>query len=149
MRKGSKEQFYSMPFLTEYVTKTPYKKISVEESVRQHLRLILISLPGQFRYDPTFGSTLNIQHFKLPDGKRGGKKMEDELKDLVKKNLKLLIERHEPRLILEDVIVNVQTPNPTKDNKLLKNGRIALEIKLNGRIEGEEAFLHSDLVPIL
>jgi phage baseplate assembly protein W len=147
--RGNKEQFYSMPFLAELATKSPYRKIGAEESVRENLRLILMSLPGQFRYDPTFGSTLNIQHFRLPDGKKGGKKFEDGLKDMVKKNLTLLIERHEPRLILEEVIVNVQTPNPAGNNQLLKNGRIALEIKLNGRIEGQLAFMHSDLVPIL
>jgi phage baseplate assembly protein W len=149
MKQQGKEKFYSIPFLAEFATNVPYRKISVEESVRQNLRMMLMSLPGQFRYDPTFGSTLNVQHFKLPDGSRGGKGFEDHLKTLIKDNLKMMVLRHEPRMILEDIIVNVHTPDPGKENKLIVSGRVALEIKLVGRIQGQQTFLHSELVPLL
>jgi predicted component of type VI protein secretion system len=146
------EKFYSIPFLSGQTDKTKYVKVDVETSVRQNLRLMVSTIPSQFRYDPTFGAELNLEHFRLPDLKqKGSKRLEDDIKDTLKKNLLYLISKHEPRLEIEDLLVNIfsqKEGNKTLLNKP-KGGKIIFEIKLLGRILGQEKFIYNDLIPLL
>jgi hypothetical protein len=145
------EKFYTIPFLPGQMDKSKFKKVDVETSVRQNLKLMVSTIPSQFRYDPTFGAELNLQHFRLPDVKqKGEKRLEDEIKDTLKKNLLYLIGKHEPRLIIEDLFVNIFTQR--EDKRLLvkhKEGKITFEIRLVGRILGQEQFIYNDLIPLL
>lgn len=145
-----KKIFYSLPFLPGKEAKDiNYKKDNVENSIRQHIRLILMTLPNQLRFEPKYGCELNAYHFKLPEKSKGDKKLEEEIKDKVQKNLKFLLARYEPRLKLSRAIVNVNVPLTDKDNKFLQGGRISLEISIAGRILGRKNFQHTETIPVL
>ncbi len=142
--------FYSIPFKALLRTKTPFQTVDVETSVRQHVKMIMLTMPNQVRFDPMYGGALNKHHFRLPDKRKGEKKLEDELKDKVKKNLDFALKRFEPRLKVKDIIVVVHLPKPDKDNPKLKKGRIALEINIKGSIPGSTPeFDYADLVSLL
>jgi predicted component of type VI protein secretion system len=144
------QMFYSMPFRALLATKSTYEKVDVETSVRQHIKMMLLTMPNQVRFDPAFGGALNKHHFRLPDKRKGEKKLEDELKDRVKKNLEMVVRKFEPRLQLKEVIVVVHIPKPDKDNPKNKSGKIALEITVRGKIKGLNTdFDHAELMPLL
>lgn len=142
--------YYSIPFKALQRTKAPFQTVDVETSVRQHVKMIMLTMPNKVRFEPLYGGALNKHHFRLPDKRRGEKKLEDELKDRTKKNLEFALKRFEPRLKVKDIIVIVHLPKPDRDNPHLKKGRIALEINVKGSIPGSTPeFDYAELVPLL
>ena len=144
-------QFYSLPFKTiGKAQQGTLKKVDLETSVRQNLKLLLSSMPGRFRYAPMFGSQLNKYHFRLPDKRKGDKKLEDEIKSIVQKNVDALIRKFEPRVELKEVIVSVKLPKADKPSEQQPKGggKIALEITVNGRLMDREDFDHLEIIPI-
>jgi phage baseplate assembly protein W len=144
-------RFYALPFKTaEKAKQGSLKQVDLETSVRQNLRLLLSSMPGRFRYAPMFGSQLNKFHFRLPDKRKGDKKLEDEIKSIVQKNVDALIRKFEPRVDLKEVIVTVRLPKADKSSEFQPKGggKIALEITINGRLMDRESFDHLEIVPI-
>ncbi len=139
-------QFYSLPFDTEKASGKKFRKTNAEESVRQHIRLILSTIPGSFRYSPVFGSWLNKQHFRLPDKRKGEKKLENELKENLQVNLRLLLEKFEPRLQLHDLEVKVKLSKPDEIEPGQKGGRIIFDLNLIGVINGRESFEHLESI---
>jgi phage baseplate assembly protein W len=144
-------RFYSLPFKAESKARQgSMKQVDLETSVRQNLRLLLSSMPGRFRYAPMFGSQLNKFHFRLPDKRKGDKKLEDEIKNIVQKNVDALIRKFEPRIELKEVIVSVRLPKADRpaEQQPKGGGKIALEITVNGRLMDREDFDHLEIVPI-
>lgn len=144
-------RFYSLPFKAENKAKQgTMKQVDLETSVRQNLKLLLSSMPGRFRYAPMFGSQLNKFHFRLPDKRKGDKKLEDEIKNKVQKNVEELIRKFEPRIELKEVIITVRLPKADKptEQQPKGGGKIALEITVNGRLMDREDFDHLEIVPI-
>lgn len=143
--------FYSIPFLVGEMSKKEYNTVQVEESIRQNIKLMVTTMPSQYRYDANYGSVLNINHFRLPKAqKKGEKKLEEEIREKLKKNLLSLIEKNEPRLILSDLNVIVHVPDskrPSFDKNI--NGKITFEIKIAGKILGQDDFIYNDLIPLL
>jgi phage baseplate assembly protein W len=144
-------RFYSLPFKAENKAKQDtMKKVDLETSVRQNLKLLLSTMPGRFRYAPMFGSQLNKYHFRLPDKRKGDKKLEDEIKSKVQKNVEELIKKFEPRIEVKEVIVVVRLPKADKplEQQPKGGGKIALEITVNGRLMDRDDFDHLEIIPI-
>ncbi|MCB0522689.1 MAG: GPW/gp25 family protein [Lewinellaceae bacterium] len=144
-----KKAFYSIPFKAESMTKPTYARVDLETSVRQHIKMMLMTIPNQVKFEPAYGGVLNKQHFRLPDKRKGDKKLEEELKDMVLKNIQYLIAAYEPRLKIKNVGVTVLLPKPDKPNPKIKSGRIALEINIDGLLLDHEDFRYTDLIPML
>ena len=138
--------FYSIPFSASEVIAGEFSRTGLAESVRQHIRLLLTSIPMRYRFAPIYGSWLNKHHFKLPDKRRGDKKLENELKENLQTNIRMLIGKFEPRLQLSEVEVNVILPKPDEIDPRHKGGRILFDINLIGIIDGEEDFEHRESV---
>lgn len=138
--------FYSLPFDTEQAGGKTFRKTNVEESVRQHIRLMLSTMPGSFRFSPVFGSWLNKHHYRLPDKRKGEKKLESELKENLLVNLRLLLEKFEPRLQLHDIEVKVKLFKSEEMEPGQKGGRILFDLNLIGVINGRDSFQHLESI---
>jgi len=130
--------YYSLPFTPKPHEESRFAKVDAETSVRQHIRLMLSTMPGSFRFDPVYGSLLNKHHFLLPDKRKGDKKLEQELKLKLQNNLKALIAKHEPRLIVDEIEVEV---NPGRNEN---DSRITFLINISGSINGRESFKQTE-----
>lgn len=139
-------QFYSLPFNTEQAGGKTFRKTNAEESVRQHIRLMLSTMPGSFRFSPVFGSWLNKHHYRLPDKRKGEKKLESELKENLLVNLRLLLEKFEPRLQLHDIEVKVKLFKSEEMEPGQKGGRILFDLNLIGVINGRDSFQHLESI---
>ncbi len=138
--------YYSLPFSPDLAGGKTFRKTNAEESVRQHIRLILASMPGSFRFSPLFGSWLNKHHYRLPDKRKGEKKLESELKDNLQGNLRLLLDRFEPRLQLHDIEVTVKLLKADEFGPVQKGGRIVFDLNLIGVINGRDSFQHLESI---
>ncbi len=139
-----------MPFKANQAPKLAYQKVDMETSIRQNIKMLLVTLPNQVRFAPDYGVVTNKFHFRLPDKRKGEKKLEDELRDRLKKNLEFLLAKYEPRLIVKEILITVHLPKPDKDNSKLKNGRIALEINVKGIVKSQgDDFDFADYMAIL
>lgn len=142
-----KSVFYSLPFRASDLSKPAFQKVSAEASVRQHVRLILLTLPNQVRFSPQYGGAINRYHFNLPDKRKGEKKLEDRLRDRLLKNLQYLLAQYEPRLAIRNITIQPIIPSTEKTNPRLKGGRIAFDIKIEGKILGITDFQHEEIIP--
>lgn len=114
--------------------------------MRQHIRLMLSTMPGSFRFSPVFGSWLNKHHYRLPDKRKGEKKLESELKENLLVNLRLLLEKFEPRLQLHDIEVKVKLFKSEEMEPGQKGGRILFDLNLIGVINGRDSFQHLESI---
>lgn len=113
--------------------------------MRQHISLLLTTMPGSYRYSRLYGSLMNKHHFLLPDKTRGEKRLEQELKLKLQENLKFLINKYEPRLVVEDIEVGVNPEKENNDSPASKDGRITFQVAITGTINGRDTFTHTEL----
>lgn len=138
--------YYSIPFRTDQPGAKKFRKVDEEESVRQHIQLLLSTMPGSFRFSPMYGSWLNKNHYRLPDKRRGERRLEEELKEKLQQNLRLLLPKYEPRFALHDMEVTVKFPKAGEILPYEKGGRITFEVNLIGSINGKEALQFSESI---
>jgi predicted component of type VI protein secretion system len=140
------KRYYTLPFDVLRLEEGTLPKIGLVESIRQHISLLLSSMPGSYYASPYFGTWLNKQHFQLPDRMGSEKKMEQELKDVFQENLKQLIGKYEPRLQVRDLEVKLKTPDHSFLSKVKKEGKLIFEIQVTGLILGKEEFSFVDSI---
>lgn len=138
--------YYAIPFSPEQAGGKKFRKVDEEESVRQHIQLLLSTMPGSFRFSPLYGSWLNKHHYRLPDKRRGERRLEEELKEKLQRNLRLLLPKYEPRFALHDMEVTVKFPKAGEFQPYEKGGRVIFEINLIGSINGKEAIQFSEAI---
>ncbi|CAA9228778.1 MAG: hypothetical protein AVDCRST_MAG56-837 [uncultured Cytophagales bacterium] len=136
-------KYYALPFDARQATRQ-LPKTDVEESVRQHIRLLLLTMPGSFRFSPWYGGWLNKHHYRLPDKRKGEKKLENELKEKLQANLRQLLTRYEPRLVLHEVEVTVILSPPGGPRE--KGGRILFNANVIGTLPNQESFKHAQSI---
>ncbi|CAN5912010.1 hypothetical protein BH24BAC1_BH24BAC1_10720 [soil metagenome] len=136
--------YFSLPFSPLQGPGKKFGKVDEEESVRQHIQLLLATMPGSYRFSPLYGSWLNKHHYRLPDKRRGERRLEEELREKLQRNLRLLLPKYEPRFALHDMEVNVRFPKAGEILPFEKGGRITFEINLIGSINGKEAVQFSE-----
>lgn len=108
--------FYTLPFVTEQLgRKTGFTRCDLATSVRQNLRLLLVTPPGRFRFDPYYGCRIHLSQFLVDNRAMEDKKIEDRFKEKLEDNITELIRRFEPRLDLREVSVDIkQKPEEQK-----------------------------------
>lgn len=85
--------YYEMPFSFGALIRGEhlYRQPSVEESIRQHAVILLMSGKGDWRFDPEFGCELWDMSFETsPEIRRRLQNLEH--------SIRLLLEKYEPRL---------------------------------------------------
>lgn len=117
---------YSLPIRFEELSKKnpKYPKIKLEQSIRQHIYLILTTRFGSYRFDPNYGCVLwehDFEHVKALRGKN----------HFFENSIKEVLAKHEPRLTDTSVSVGIDTidvQDPLKTKKDIKK-RISIQIK--------------------
>ncbi|MEO0044637.1 MAG: Baseplate wedge protein gp25 [Bacteroidota bacterium] len=103
--------YYALPLKVDrIITGKKLETVDIQTSVQQNIRLILKTMPLEYAYDAMFGSVLNKFQYATPPQKAGQLLWRNGLRESIRKNLKFLLEEYEPRLKIEDVLVNLSEP---------------------------------------
>jgi phage baseplate assembly protein W len=156
----SEKIFYSMPFRAErLVKKGELEKCDLAASVRQNLRLLLITPPVRVKFDPYYGCKVHWFQFLATNRAMERKKEEDDFKYKMEQNITTLIERFEPRVQLKEVNVSIryaiedQTKWHLSDAQRTKSTVIQILVGVKGTIKPEYAFGQTldleDTIPLL
>jgi predicted component of type VI protein secretion system len=104
-------KYYSLPLkVSNLMAGKKVETIDIQTSVQQNIRLILKTMPLEYGYDAMFGSVLNKFQYATPPQKAGEGNWRKQLREAIRKNLKFLLEEYEPRLKIEDVLINLSEP---------------------------------------
>lgn len=140
------ERFYSMPFRTEQLgRKGSFEKCSLLDSIRQNIRVLLLTPPGRYRYDPFLGCRIHWFQFLANNRAMEGKKEEDRFRLELQENIKMLIQRYETRIDLAEVEVEMRQDPSAYKPWASKTGRwkdkhvIQVIVNIRGRIKPEFA----------
>ena len=120
--------FYSIPlsFIGLFEQKDQNLQVPTEESLRQHISLIITTRLGDFRFDPTYGCKIWEVDFVVPSNL-------NTWKDEIKESLEEAILTHEKRIEqIDRFVVRVERGDPNGIRRI--NQR--LEIELSGRVKG-------------
>jgi phage baseplate assembly protein W len=139
--------FHTMPFRAEsLIKKGPSEKCDLATSVRQNLRLLLMTPTMRVRFDPRYGC--KVHHFQFLASNRAmeNRKEEDDFKYLMEKNITALIEQFEPRVLLKDVGITIRyaVEDHTKwylsEGQRIKGSVLQLVVNVKGSVKPEFAF---------
>ena len=124
------EKFYALP-IKSLESGSLFKRTTLQESVKQNIKILLSTFPSQVPYAPQFGSVLNLYHHELPDLLKGKNKLEEEIKEKVEKHLKKMLALYEPRFSLTAIEVIPVLRKQVSSKRI--EGRISLDIKIKGK----------------
>jgi len=140
--------FYSMPFRAENLTKKgKLERCDLAVSVRQNLRLLLMTPPAKVRDSPLYGCIIHWQQFVASNRlMEEDKRQEDNFKVNIERNVSALIERFEPRISLSEVSVDIRynaeehtTWRLVKSN-LKENNVIQIIVNIKGKVKSQFLF---------
>lgn len=139
-----KQPFYSIPFRTGQLGKSgSLGKCGLSDSIRQNIRLLLLTPPSRFRFDPFYGCKIHWYQFLVSNRAMEGKKEEDQFRLDMQENIRKLIERFEPRIELTDIEIELkQDPSSQIPWKTRQNGLPVIQVVVwvRGKIKPEFAF---------
>jgi GPW/gp25 family protein len=98
-------------------------KISIEDSIRQHIFLISTTSFGECKFDESFGSEIWEMDFDLL-------KSNNNLREMMMNSLKRDISRNEKRVVLEDISVEISDYNLGTMGKTRMKKRVQLTLKM-------------------
>ena len=140
--------FYSMPFRAENLTKKDkLERCDLAVSVRQNLRLLLMTPPARVRNSPLYGCIIHWQQFVASNRlMEEDKRQEDIFKVSIERNIKDLIERFEPRILLSEVEVDIrytveeQTTWRLVKTQIRENNVIQIIVNIKGKVKPQFVF---------
>jgi phage baseplate assembly protein W len=152
--------FYSMPFKSEnLIKKGQLEKCDLATSVRQNLRLLLVTPTMRVRFDPFYGCKVHWFQFLASNRAMEQRKEEDDFKYRMEQNITALIEKFEPRVLLKEVNIKIQygveenTQWLRPDLQKTKKSAIQMIVTVRGSIKPEFAFGQEldleDSIPLL
>jgi len=153
--------FYSIPFRAErLIQKGQLEKCDLAVSVRQNLRLLLMSSPMRVRHHALYGCKIHWQQFVAENRlMEEDKRKEDDFKVTLEKNIKQLIEQFEPRVQLEEVTVDIKYVNEVRPKRQLikihqKDNVIQIIVNIKGKVKSEymydgQSLVLEDTIPLL
>ncbi len=132
--------FYSLPFsfkaLLEQRKEDLY--VSLEESVRQHIELIITTRLGEFRFDPSYGCQIWDKDFVVISNQKGL-----EIDD-IKRSLEEAIITHEKRI---EALYNFNVKVVSAESEGVKRIHQRLEINLSSKLKGtNQDFYYSEVL---
>ena len=156
----SEKIFYGMPFRAEnLIRKGRLEKCDLAESVRENLRLLLITPTLRVRFDPFYGCRVHWQQYLSSMRAMERKKEEEDFKYMVEQNVTALIKRFEPRVLLKEVNISVRyaaeehTRWRMSEAQRPKGSVLQLIVTVRGSIKEEYAYGQTldleDTIPLL
>ena len=98
-------------------------KISIEDSIRQHIFLISTTSFGECKFDESFGSEIWEMDFDLL-------KSNNNLREMMMNSLKRDISKNEKRVVLEDISVEISDYKLGTMGKTRMKKRVQLTLKM-------------------
>ncbi len=149
-----------MPFRAEKLIKRgELERSDLQTSVKQNLRLLLITPPLRVRFDPYYGCLVHWQQFLASNRAMEHKREEDNFKVKMETNIRNLIEKHEIRVALRDVSVTIKYkkedyfPWLISADQRVQNDVLQMVVKVTGSIKPEYAYGETleleDTIPLL
>ena len=151
-----------MPFRAErLLQKGQLEKCDLAESVRQNLRLLLMSPPMRVRQSALYGCKIHWQQFVAENRTmEEDKRREDHFKITLEKNIKQLVEHFEPRIQLDEVTVDIKYVNEEYPKQQLTKVRqknenvIQIIVNIKGKVKSEyvydgQSLVLEDTIPLL
>ncbi|MEM6628747.1 MAG: GPW/gp25 family protein [Bacteroidota bacterium] len=120
--------FYSIPlsFISLFEESDQNLQVSTENSLRQHISLIITTRLGDFRFDPSYGCKIWEVDFVVPSNL-------NTWKDEIKKSLEEAILTHEKRIEqIERFIVRVERGDPEGAKRINQQLEIELTVHVKG-----------------
>lgn len=118
-----KGAYYKIPFdFDNLIEKKDTDKISLDDSISQHIFLLATTALGECKFDDTYGTEIWEMDFDLM-------KSDNSLKEFIANALKKSIGMHEKRLVLEDVEISVQDHNLGSLGKKRMKKKVSISIK--------------------
>ena len=142
----SDKNFYSLPFRAEkLVAPDPdnqpprlgdAEKTDLLHSIFQNLRLLFSTRPMRLQFDPDYGCNIHWSHFSLDSRLiREGSPEEDRFKIRLEQNIRTLIEKFEPRIKLDAIVLGFEKKRERK--KALREAQeVKNVLRINVKITG-------------
>ena len=152
--------YFTLPFRAERLTKKgKLNKSDLQASVRQNLRLLLITPPMRVRFDSNYGCLVHWQQFLASNRAMESKREEDDFQHKMEENIKELVSKFEPRVEIRDVMVTIKYKIDDHlpwlmagDQHSIKNV-LQLVVRITGTIKAEYAYGEKleleDTIPLL
>lgn len=105
-----------------------HKQIPLEESIRQHIFLILVSQFGSNRFSPSYGCALWKFDFDFPS-------TINRKRDDISKSIEVLLKKHEPRI--EDLSISIKVSQEDiliRGFKKISKAKKKISLEVSGRI---------------
>jgi len=159
----SNKVFYSLPFRVEKLVtnKGTLDKCDLESSIRQNLRLLLMTRPMRIHFAPSYGCKIHWHQFMVSNRlMEEDKYLEDNFKVKIEKNIKQIIGKHEKRLQVTEVIVDIRYVLEDhikwrfSRKKRINNSIIQIIVNIKGKIQPKyalsgQSLLLKDTIPLL
>ena len=138
------DEFYRIPVrfgrlwheTEDAIRPLPLARVTLDESVKSHIRLILMTRPGEYRFDPAFGCSIWDRDFEIIPS--GGGNWAHEVRNSIEESLKA----HERRL--SDIRVRLSVEDADEVNGRLKK---TIEIHIEGKLKlTGEYFRHHERI---
>lgn len=118
-----KGAYYKIPFdFDNLIEKKDSDKVSLDNSISQHIFLLATTALGECKFDNTYGTEIWEMDFDLM-------KSDNSLKEFIANALKKSIVMHEKRLLLEDVEISVNDHNLGTLGKRRMKKKVFISIK--------------------
>jgi phage baseplate assembly protein W len=102
-----KQQYYKLPLdLSRVLQKQDLPEVNLEESVGQHIQLLITTVLGENKDDPDYGCQLWDNDFDI-------KASNNEVKEKVEQSIRTSINRYEKRLIQTRVAATISQEEMT------------------------------------
>ncbi|WP_426478066.1 GPW/gp25 family protein [Chryseobacterium sp. CBSDS_008] len=98
------------------------EKVSVDQSIAEHLFMIVTTPLGRCKFDDHFGTEIFEVDFDLP-------KSDNSIKEFISRTVKKSIIRHEKRLLLEDIEVAVSNTDIGKSERKRVKKKVTVAVK--------------------
>ena len=127
--------YYKTPIdFTGIMDERNTEKVSIDQSISQHLFMLTTTPLGRCKFDDTFGTAIFEIDFDLP-------RSDHSIKEFISKTITESVIRHERRLLLQDVEVSVR--NTDVGNIGTKRVKKKVDISIKGVvIETDRPFFY-------
>lgn len=161
--------FYQIPFRASKLVRkqeggasprlTKADKCDLADSIRQNLRLLLMTPPNRVAGNLDYGCKIHWAHFGLntrlmTEKNRNG----DIFKMNIEQNIRNLIQEFEPRIEVKEIVVSINHAQAKKQQSFkqseLQNNILQVTVNVNAKIkeeytfDGQDLFLE-DVIPLL
>ncbi|MFS4432213.1 GPW/gp25 family protein [Chryseobacterium sp. S90] len=115
--------YYKIPIdFAKIMDERDTEKVSIEQSISQHIFIIVTTPLGRCKFDDSFGAEIFEVDFDLP-------KSDNSVKEFIARTVTESIVKHEQRLLLEDIEVAVKNTDIGKADRKRVKKKVMVSVK--------------------